>query len=102
MKLTGTHTYAVLELSALAYNEIKEKLKEAGYDHAFMDNGEIDMHGIGIALQNRDAEIYKGNFYMFFERASKTDDPEYKKSLLEQAQKSAEKYYAVTSVSLIE
>jgi hypothetical protein len=50
-----SHTYAVLELSPAAYDEIARKLKEAGYDQAFdvynMRGGEpvIDMHGIGVA-----------------------------------------------------
>jgi hypothetical protein len=53
-RLTATHTYAELELSPAAYDEIAEKLKAAGYDHSFMVgedvNGHdtIDMHGIGV------------------------------------------------------
>jgi hypothetical protein len=43
-----THTYAELKLSPEAYDEISRKLREAGYDHAFMDDGAIDMHGIGV------------------------------------------------------
>lgn len=46
-----THTYATLEISKPAYEEIRSKLKEAGYEHAFHDDGLIDMHGIGIAVQ---------------------------------------------------
>lgn len=42
------HTYALLELSPAAYEEIAKKLRDAGYDHAFNDEGEIDMHGIGV------------------------------------------------------
>jgi hypothetical protein len=52
-RIRQTHTYAVLEISAAAYNEIKAKLEAAGYDHAFHENdrhGEvIDMHGIAVA-----------------------------------------------------
>lgn len=54
MTIRQTHTYAELEVSAAAYDEIAAKLKAAGYDHAFMSgedvNGHatIDMHGIGI------------------------------------------------------
>ena len=44
-----THTYALLEVSAAAYEEIAKKLREAGYDHAFNAEGEIDMHGIGLS-----------------------------------------------------
>jgi hypothetical protein len=47
--MTGTHTYALLEISAPAFNEIAQKLAKAGYAHAFTGNREIDMHGIGLA-----------------------------------------------------
>jgi len=50
-KLTATHTYAELELSQAAYDEIASKLKEAGYDHVFMDDGTIDMQGIGVTRE---------------------------------------------------
>ena len=49
-----TRTYAMLELSEAAYEEIKAKLEQAGYQHAFKDNPNapasptIDMHGIAI------------------------------------------------------
>lgn len=48
MTLRQTHTYALLELSAGAYDEIKAKLLEAGYQHAINEEGEIDMHGIAV------------------------------------------------------
>lgn len=48
-----THTYAVLQVSATVYDEVKQKLEAAGYSHAFHTHeGEptptIDMHGIGL------------------------------------------------------
>lgn len=43
-----TYTFALLELSSSTYEEIARKLKEAGYEQAFMEDGVIDMHGIGI------------------------------------------------------
>lgn len=48
-----THTLAELELSPAAYDEIAEKLRDAGYHHAFItdrfvDDTMIDMQGIGI------------------------------------------------------
>jgi hypothetical protein len=46
--LSCTHSFAELELSPAAYDEIAGKLREAGYDHAFCENGTIDMHGLGI------------------------------------------------------
>lgn len=47
-----THTVSVLELSKRAYDEIAAKLREAGYDQAFMDTGGlIDMGGIAVQCQ---------------------------------------------------
>lgn len=43
-----THTIATLEVSPAAHGEIAAKLRAAGYDHAFMEGGLIDMSGIGI------------------------------------------------------
>lgn len=42
-----THTFATLEVSEGVYDEVADLLKEAGYDHAFVD-GVLDMHGIGL------------------------------------------------------
>ncbi len=54
MTTTRTRTYAILELSDGAFEEIKAKLEEAGYQHAY-DNDEgrtiIDMHGIAVAKE---------------------------------------------------
>jgi hypothetical protein len=49
MSIRNTHTYVILEIDPEAFNDIKKKLRDAGYDHAFMPGGEIDMHGIAIA-----------------------------------------------------
>lgn len=43
-----THTLAILELSPAAASEIETKLRTAGYDHAFLEDGMIDMTGIGV------------------------------------------------------
>lgn len=43
-----THTFATLELTPAAYDEIRTKLTAAEYQHTFMDDGAIDMHGIGV------------------------------------------------------
>jgi hypothetical protein len=52
MPLRQTHTYVLLPLSPAAYREIRAKLLEAGYGHAFHDVGTfeevIDMHGIAV------------------------------------------------------
>lgn len=51
--ITHTYTYAVLEVSSSAFDEIHAKLEAAGYAHAFHEDKEhgvvIDMHGIGLA-----------------------------------------------------
>lgn len=53
--LRQTHTYAELELSAAAYDEIAAKLMAAGYQHCFPvgyehnpGDGAIDMHGLAV------------------------------------------------------
>lgn len=50
--LKQTRTFTVLIVSTEAYTEIRDKLREAGYDHAFLPTVEqgtlIDMHGIAI------------------------------------------------------
>jgi hypothetical protein len=51
MTLRTTYTYAELEVSAAAYDEIAGKLRAADYGHAFHD-GTIDMHGIGLTRAN--------------------------------------------------
>lgn len=47
-----THTFAKLKVSQQAYEEIEELLRHAGYDHAFIREGDepplIDMHGIAL------------------------------------------------------
>ena len=49
-----THTVATMEVSAAAFDEIADRMREAGYDHAFLrikKDGKaaiIDMHGIGL------------------------------------------------------
>ncbi len=47
-----THTYAILEVSAAAYEEIKKLLTDAGYEDTFHEHDGrtvIDMHGIALA-----------------------------------------------------
>lgn len=42
-----THTYAVLQISKEAYQEIRDKLEQNGYEHQF--HGDlVDMHGLAI------------------------------------------------------
>ncbi len=58
-----TRTYAVLEVSKAAYDEIAEKLRAAEYHQAFIaefvddrtsvSRVVIDMHGIALAEENR-------------------------------------------------
>lgn len=51
MRLTQTHTYAELDVSKAAFDEIATKLRNAGYDDVFLDGGDtIDMHGIALVV----------------------------------------------------
>lgn len=45
-----THTYAVLEVPAVVHAAVRALLKRAGYEHAFTDDGLIDMHGIALKV----------------------------------------------------
>jgi len=52
--MSGTRTYAILKVSPETYREIRERLRMARYEHAFIERpgphaGEvIDMNGIAI------------------------------------------------------
>lgn len=46
-RITHTHTFALLEVSAEAFDEIKQKLTDADYKHCFIDNA-IELSGIGL------------------------------------------------------
>lgn len=54
MTIRTAHTYALLEVSKGAYWEIHKRLQEADYQHAFGDEGEIDMHGIALTESKQD------------------------------------------------
>lgn len=49
--MRSTHTFVVLEVSQPCYDEIAAKLRAAGYDHAFGTDGNIDMHGIALNVE---------------------------------------------------
>lgn len=57
-----TYTYAILDISPEAYREIKSKLKEAGYDHAFHGDV-IDMHGIALQAKGHDWKSYANGMF---------------------------------------
>lgn len=48
--LRQTHTVVELALSGTAFKEIENNLRAAGYTHAFMPGGEIDMSGICVSI----------------------------------------------------
>jgi hypothetical protein len=51
---TVTHTYAILEVSQKAFEEIKKTLEKVGYDHVFNeDKTLIDMHGIALVSSKK-------------------------------------------------
>ncbi len=49
--MSGTHTYALLPVSDEVYEEIEQKLRAAGYHHAFSREGHIDMHGLALGRE---------------------------------------------------
>lgn len=56
--MSGTRTYALLEVSPAAYDEISKALRAAGYDHAFHEDEDrgtvVDMHGIALVKSSKD------------------------------------------------
>ena len=49
-----TRTYVILEISPEAFLEIALRLREAGYDHVFEEDGKIiDMHGIALRKEEQ-------------------------------------------------
>lgn len=52
--MRSTYTYAVMDISPSAYQEIRAKLEAAGYGHALhrsADGAEVlDMHGIALGM----------------------------------------------------
>lgn len=46
-----TYTFATLQVSREAFDEIEAALRTAGYQHALVDGG-IDMHGIGLVAED--------------------------------------------------
>lgn len=48
--MMSTRTFAIMEVSRSVYEEVAERLRAAGYDHAFVD-GDLDMHGIALRAQ---------------------------------------------------
>jgi hypothetical protein len=44
-----SYTFAELEISAAAYDEIAARLRAADYGHVFLDGGLMDMHGIALS-----------------------------------------------------
>lgn len=61
--LTRTHTFVTLSISPEAYEEIKQKLLAAGYNHVFIydrnnDDERIDMQGIGL-IEEKEKEEYE-------------------------------------------
>ncbi len=55
---TGTHTYAVLEVERSTFADVRQRLRAAGYEHAF-DRDVIDMHGIALRAETGSAATLK-------------------------------------------
>lgn len=58
------YTLVNLEITEEAYAEIRQKLRDAGYEHTFMDKGGIDMSGIALIPVQRKtiSGILQGHF----------------------------------------
>jgi hypothetical protein len=49
-----TYTFVVLKLSQAAFQEVRDKMVAAGYEHALDRNGDgelVDMHGIAVQAE---------------------------------------------------
>ncbi len=46
-----TRTLAELQVSKATYNEIEKLLRAADYDHLFLEDGLIDLQGIGLTAE---------------------------------------------------
>lgn len=53
--MRSTHTLALLDLPKAMYEFVRDKMKAAGYEHAFLEDGIIDMHGIGLSVDEDSA-----------------------------------------------
>lgn len=51
-----TRSYAVLGITHTAFEEIRVKLQDAGYQDNFMRGGEIDMDGLAIEPESAPPE----------------------------------------------
>jgi hypothetical protein len=53
-----SHTYATMAVPKRLFDIVKEKLTEAGYEHAIIDRHdsgvitELDMHGIALVVED--------------------------------------------------
>ncbi|HUB92154.1 MAG TPA: hypothetical protein VMA74_20690 [Dyella sp.] len=51
-KLTSTHTVVNMEVKPSTFAEIAAKLREAGYDHVFLGDKQVDMSGIALVPED--------------------------------------------------
>lgn len=47
-RMRSTYTYALLEVSPAAYDEVARLLRAVGYGDVIQPEGEIDMHGLAL------------------------------------------------------
>lgn len=52
MTRTHTYTYAIMDVSESAYEEIRSKLIKAGYADQIDGDGNLDMRGIALAKKD--------------------------------------------------
>lgn len=60
--MRSTHTYAILAVSPATIADVKARItrvnQHGDYDHMFMDDGVIDMHGIALQADEIDTPDY--------------------------------------------
>lgn len=76
-----THTYAVLVVSPLTYQDVRKRLLEAAYDHAIhhdrVDGEVIDMHGIALSPELSRGITNQGTIHDWATRCAEYVDGEF-------------------------
>lgn len=53
MAIRATHTFALVDVPPEFYALVRQKLLDAGYDHAVDDKeGTLDMHGLALVKES--------------------------------------------------
>lgn len=55
--LRQTHTVVIMDVPWAVFELIAAKLREAGYDHVFMDADTVDLSGIALQASTEAADV---------------------------------------------